>query len=138
MKTDKIEIYLSIYRRSVVVVFGWELQKIIKLANKKGIKTDKFSERMKNEFYGSGLCCHFGDDNNDILIWLRDFPEQSSQFGVLYHEIYHAVDIVAENIDSEFKLYCDNGMSEARAYLYEYIVTECNKILWAVKPKKKK
>jgi hypothetical protein len=138
MKTDKIEIYLSIYRRSIIVVFGWDLQKIINLAHKKNIKTAKFSERMKDEFYGAGLCCKFGDHNTDILIWIKDFPDRASKYGILYHELYHAVDVIAEDIDPEFKLYCEDGVSEARAYLYEYIVTECNKVLWAVKTKNKK
>lgn len=138
MKVDKIEIYLAIYCRSVVVVFGWSLKKIIRYANKQGIKTIKFAERMKDEFYGAGLCCKFGDNNTDILIWLKDFPENSAQFGILYHEIYHAVDAIATEIDPEFKLYCEDGVSEARAYLYEYIVNECNKVLWAIKPKTKK
>ena len=133
-----IIVLLPIYSRSIIVVFEWNFSQILSLAKSHQIKVDKFSQQMKDAFYGQGLCCQFGDDNVDILIWCKVFPDRASNYGVLYHEIYHAVDAIAHQIDPTCGLYAQDGLSEARAYLYEYIVTCCNKVLWAKETKKNK
>ena len=78
----------------------------------------------------TGWATHYGDDNTDVVIWLKVKPKRASQYGVLYHEVYHAVDIIAHDLDPQYGLYDKVGMSEPRAYIYEHIVNQLNSKLW--------
>ena len=120
-----IEIPLSIFRCSVLVTWEQDVDKIIKYASKRGVP---FKEDWKEVFVansnGLGLCLELGTNNVDCLIWLKEKPLKTNQFGVLYHEIYHAVDYISEHrgMKTEEK--------ESRAYIFEHIVNQCNSILW--------
>lgn len=129
-----IEIHLGIYRLTVVVFIEYGLEEIKKILNKKGFKMDDKSEFSKMWMRGaedahedaSGYCSTIGDKSPDVIVWVKKRPKTSREFGTLYHELYHAVDIIFYGIDREGKL----GVSEPRAYLFEHLVTKCNQELW--------
>lgn len=133
-KLDYIEIPVNIYRRTVVVFFGATAKEMCDFGKSRGIRD--FSEEslkwMKETIAGTamGFTLNYGDDNPDILVWLRIRPRTASQFGVLYHELYHAVDFIASHTDEKNKWYSEDGMSEPRAFLFEYLANECNRKLW--------
>jgi hypothetical protein len=124
-KIKFIEIPLSIYRCTVLVTWEQDPDKIIKYASKRGID---FKPDWKEVFLantkGLGLCIELGTNNVDCLIWVKEQPKKASQYGVLYHEIYHAVDYIAEKRNMKIE------EKESRAYIFEYIVNQCNKVLW--------
>lgn len=131
-----LEIPLSIYR--ILVLISWETTKeeIIKFArNHKVIITEEqwgkdFFQHYQNKRC-NGLCMELGDDNCDILVWIRKIPTSSSEYGVLYHELYHAVYHIIEqrNLYNEI---------ESPAFIYEYLANECNKYFWNLAIKKRK
>jgi len=61
-----------------------------------------------------------------------------NSYGILYHELYHAVDYIARNIDGETILYNEHKNSEPRAYLYQYLANQANTFFWGNKMKGKK
>lgn len=137
-----IEISLKIYKKHVVIFCEKTLKQIIAYGIKRGIGKENFDEdwvkgiQEMTDGGCTGFCTHYGRDNNDILIWVRKTPKTRTEYGVLYHELYHAVDYLAKDIC--FDTMTDkNGMSEARAYMYEFLINEANYILWN-KPKKRK
>lgn len=120
-----IEIFLAIYRCTVVITWEQNKQKIIKAMQRCGIHlTDDWQKDF--HYYGekaTGVCMALGDGNTDILVWLKERPRKAKQYGVLYHELFHAVDILSDSHNL-------GGEKEARAFLYEYLVNEANRILW--------
>ena len=119
-----IEIALAIYRCSVIVTWEQDIDKVIKWAQKQGVK---ISDDWKGEFTecrkkATGTTLMLGDENTDILVWLKVRPKKASEYGVLYHELYHATDRIAE--DHNLK------EGEARAYIFEFLANECNRVLW--------
>jgi len=136
MKNKNIEIRVPIYRMSVIIFFDSTLDEIIKYGIKHKIKKERFSNNWKEEVKDmidsdiNGFTVDYGENNRDILIWLRKKPEKMSEYGVLYHELYHAVDIIAVDCDDSHMFYNKHGMSEPRAYLYEFLINCCNTVLW--------
>src|SRR3990167_7026996 len=123
-KNRWIEIYVPIYKMSVIVTWEQDIDRIIKTAKKHGVK---ISNEWKGKFNkcsegANGVCMIIGDANTDIIVWLKEKPLKASQFGTLYHELYHAVDNIAadHNLENE---------REARAYVFEFLVNKCNKVL---------
>jgi hypothetical protein len=131
-----IEIWVGVYRFGVVIFVGdTKVDDIVKFGLAKGLSksifTKSWRESIEESFpVSSGLCHTLGEDNTDIIIWLKDKPNKASEYGSLYHELYHAVDYIAHAHDREHHLSDEDGNSEARAYLYEYLATEANKKLW--------
>lgn len=132
-----IEVYLRTYRRSVVVFFGTTAEGILKMGKKRGISVRLFTDswvaalkELSTEKTTSGFTMQFGDNNTDVLISMRERPKKASEYGRLYHEVYHAVDEIAWAVDETNKLTTKDGTSEARAYLFEHIVNELNSKLW--------
>ena len=87
--------------------------------------------KWKNEFLrckqvAAGITIQLGDNNTDILVWLKRRPKTAREYGTLYHELSHALDFIAEshNLKEE---------TEAKAYIYEFMATECNMVLWQYK-----
>lgn len=121
-----IVINLSIYRCVVVVTWEQDIDKIMKYVKKHGvkIKDDWKGVFETHQEKSAGVCITLGEDNTDCLVWIKERPKRASQYGTLYHELYHAVDHISEahalTIDEK----------EARAYMFEYLVNNCNKILW--------
>ncbi len=126
-----IEIPIKLYKVSVVIFFGGDIEFIIKTGIKKGIKKEQFTKKWKNWIEdemkeGQGICCDYGENNKDVLVWMWKRPETLKDYGILYHELYHAVDYIADSrgFDSIDKL------SEPKAYLFEYLFNEASLILW--------
>ncbi len=122
-----IEINLAIYRCHCIVTWEQDVNKIIAWGKKNGITqlADDWKKVYQDNAVGTGLAMEFGNNNTDVLVWLKEKPKKLSQYGVLYHELYHAVDRISEqhNLNPYKEI-------EARAYMFEYLVNECNKILW--------
>ena len=121
-------INLAIYRLHVVVTWGTSAAQIVQYAKKHGYTPAKrfvaeFQEHTQDSI---GLCMTFSNSNPDVLVWLRERPKRASDYGTLYHELYHAVDSVSESRNLAEEL-------EARAYAYEYLVTEANRFFWSCK-----
>lgn len=131
-----IEIRIHIYKIHLLLFIGHTAKEIVAMAKKRGVKDDTFPKywipETQNTMDGnaSGFCGHLGENNRDILIWLRKKPRVLSEFGVLYHEMIHAIDFIFHDIDEQEKGFDKRGISEARAYLYEYLIIEAQRKLW--------
>lgn len=148
-KTNVLEIKMNLplYRRHVVLAIGHTPRMLREAASDMGLGdlTSEWWAKVDGALSDAkGITTNFGDGNSDILIWLRKTPVEFDEYGTLYHELYHAVELIASQIDPNHLMNDNEGMSEARAYLYEYLATECNRTLWtrnvagASKAKKKK
>jgi len=122
-----LAIHVDVFRVAVVVT--WETNKawVMNHARTHGIAVteDGFGQAFSREVEDNeclGLCISFGDRNSDVLVWLRERPTKATDYGVLYHELYHAVDCIAESRH----LKC----AECRAFTFEYLVNQCNKFFW--------
>lgn len=143
-KIKPIEIHLDIYRCVIVVFCGHSLEEIKKIGLRKGISKDtlnrKFlrqTEETLEENIG-GFCSPYGENNRDILVWVKKRPLIAHEYGVLYHELYHAVDMIFAGIDKNTLGYAKEGISEPRAYLYQHLVNRCNQVLWPAPKRKNK
>ena len=124
-----LEIYLAIYRLAVVVTWETSLGDILAFARRGKVEITR--ERWGKDFseyaddpHCNGLTMLLGDDNADVLVWLRHRPKKASEYGVLYHELFHAVQqiVKSRNLGDEI---------ESPAFLFEYLANQCNKVLWA-------
>lgn len=123
-----IEIPVRVYRVCVIVAWGMSRRSLIALGkrHKVRITAKKWGadfDQVADDPRAVGLCMEFGDDNTDILVWLRKRPRRCSEFGTLYHELHHAVAAIVASRN----LY---GEKESPAFLYEYLATEANRELW--------
>lgn len=134
-----ITIPLDIYRRHVVVAIGLgigNLRELAKESNLHDLPESWWAVTEKTMAESSGFTSHFGDGNTDILVWLKKSPRDAEDYGPLYHELYHAVEITARQIDPACHMQDADGVSEARAYMYEYLATECLRVLWQRKARR--
>ncbi|HEC65717.1 MAG TPA: hypothetical protein ENI23_10500 [bacterium] len=127
-----IEIPIEIYRHDILIFCGYELESIFNKAKKLGFKElDDFREKLiSSRKYDIGTTLNRNDRRIVIILW--DMPKKATDYSILYHEIYHAVDRISVSVDPNYSLSDRNGISEARAYLYDYIATEANKVLWNI------
>ena len=128
-----IKVGLPLYRVSVAVFFGVSLDGIIKEGVRGGIDSKKFTEEWKKwpseQISGTsctGFTMEYGEGNKDVLVWIRKKPQKLSEYAVLYHELYHATDHIADSRD----FYTGDKISEPRAYIFEYLFMEVSKVLW--------
>lgn len=125
-------INVPLYALVVTVIWDVDMEGIKKYARRHKVEAQLSEKWIKDVAKAMkdarGLCAHLGYNNTDVLVWLKERPTKATEYGVLYHELYHAVDWIARphNLKKEI---------EARAYLFEYLVTECNKFLWNEKDK---
>ncbi len=125
-----LEINLAIYRVYVVVTWETTKQEILKYVRKisPSLKiTDEewgklFSENADNN-RTAGITMELGDDNCDILVWLRKRPKTAKDYGVLYHELHHAVRAISDSRNLGIE-------HESPAFIYEYLATKCNNYFW--------
>lgn len=123
-----IDIPLVMYRMHVVVTWAMTRDEIIRLARRSNVLITRehwgrdFDEHA-NDSRCNGACMELGDDNCDLLVWLRHRPKRSSEFATLAHELYHAVQGVmrARNLQEE---------KESPAFLMEYLMDSCQRALW--------
>lgn len=129
MKTNILIIPLPIYRLHVIVCWDITIKEAALHCRKRGcdLVTDEWIQTTASFVDGAnGFCTNLGNGNTDVLVWLKNglsAKSKASEFGTLYHELYHAVDRISRthNLGDE---------EEARAYIMEYLVTECNKFFW--------
>jgi hypothetical protein len=127
MKSNNfLAINVAVFRMHVIVTWETEAEEIERYARKHKVEVaekfvDEFKENTKDAI---GVCMVFANENPDVLVWLRKRPRKASDYGTLYHELYHAVDNISEsrNLKDE---------AEARAYAFEYLATEANKFFWS-------
>jgi tRNA G18 (ribose-2'-O)-methylase SpoU len=127
-KVNKLEIFLEIYRLTVLVTWDCKIEDVIKHCEKRGCKlTDQEKETIiKLSGRAQGICCNIGEGNSDVLVWMRNRPRTVSGYSVMYHELFHAVD----NITNSHNM---AGEYEARAFIYEFLTTQCNNHFWGKK-----
>ena len=126
--TRFLHVSLAVYRITVVVTWETTPAEIVRHGRRWGIAslTDEWRDALAKDLSEkacAGICLLYGADNSDVLVWLRHRPQKASQYGVLYHELYHAVAAVVR----ERHL---GGESESPAFIYEYLATRCNQVLW--------
>lgn len=120
---------------SVVIFFGISLDNIIKTGIKRRINPEMFTNTWKLSAETSikdslGFCCNYGEGNTDILIWIYKQPKKLSEYCVLYHELYHAVDLISK--DKGFGNLDDLALNEPKTYLFEYLFEKVSKKLWII------
>lgn len=120
-KSKFLLINLPIYRLSVVLTWETDAQEIAKWTASQGVKVAPRFERDFKEASGDalGLCMSLDNKYPDMLVWLAKKPSNKDGFHTLYHELYHAVDGISENRNL-------GDEKEARAYLFEHLVTVCD------------
>ncbi len=116
---------LGIWKCGVVVTWETTIEKIVEfgIQNKLNVNPDWEKDVAKGMRRGCGLCVHYGDHEADLLVWLKTRPRKLSEFGVLYHELHHAVEFLAKDKAMEAEL-------EAKAYTYEYLAIAAQRRLW--------
>ncbi len=123
-----LPLHLAIFRLTVIVSWNIPVDRVLGYARLRGCE---FSDEWKADLFKGingaiGFCSNLGPGNSDVLVWVKHplgRKSTSREFGTLYHELFHAVD----KITKERNLH---GEEEARAYIYEWLVTECNKFFW--------
>lgn len=123
-----LELYLAVYRLTVIVAWEVSYITILNLARRRGVTVtpEKFGKDLLkiHESKATGYCLELGDDNDDVLVYLRHLPKKSYDYGTLYHELFHAVQFIMRSRNMKDEL-------ESPAYLYEHLATQCNKYFWA-------
>lgn len=120
-----ILINVNLFRCHVLITWEEDKDIIFTYANKEGVKLeeswkDTFKEATTDAI---GSCMNLNVGNTDIIVWLKKRPIKLSEYGVLYHELHHAVGMIAKQHNFEDE-------TEAMAYTYEYLVNEAHEILW--------
>jgi len=125
-----LEINLAIYRLYVVVTWETTKQEILDYVRKASPSLKITEEEWGKLFSESadsnrtaGLTMELGDDNCDIVVWLRKRPKTSKDYGVLYHELHHAVRAIMDSRNLGIE-------HESPVFIYEYLANECNKYFW--------
>lgn len=131
------EVPVPFYKCHVVLAIEATTDEIVQWGIKHKIDEKSFSKEWRDCLSDltegsdcAGICMTYGDNNPDLLIALKKRPTNSAEYGVLYHEISHVVDSIAVRVDADTMLFNKRGMSEPRAYLFEYIITAFNRMLW--------
>ena len=120
------------FRLHVLVAWEIPIEEIVKCVKKHGTKeiSDEWIRDFKEHTKKSlGLCYEIGG-SRDILVFLKKRPQTASEYGVLYHELYHAVDTITES--SQLLQY-----EHSRAFIFEYLANECNGYFWSLPIKNK-
>lgn len=124
-KSKFLKIHLGIYRVGVLITWETTAKEIEDHIKDLGLDIaksfqDDFNEATKDAV---GLCIKPSNDYPDLVVWLAKGPKKASEYGTLYHELYHAVDSIAESRSLEDE-------TESRAYIFEYLATEANRFFW--------
>lgn len=64
--------------------------------------------------------------SNQTIIRVKNTPEYPEDYGVLQHEIFHAVTFIMDRVGMKFKLLCSD---ESYSYLIQHVTTEIYKRL---------
>lgn len=115
-----LNIQIDIFRVYVNVFWEVKIEDAIKYLKERNCPiTDDDAQALKEVSTASdGLTSNAGAGNRDIMIWLRKKPVTIKEYGVLYHEIYHATYRIAKDMSA-------SSEEELQCYLYEHIVMKC-------------
>lgn len=136
MKSHFIIIPLPLYHLHVVIAHGCTIEQCY--AHLKKLKYDVDDELFKDlkdsADSSHGLCTNLGKDNLDVLVWLarsvhRD--SDSSEYGPLWHELFHAVLKIQRNLGCTLE-------EEFGAYLFEHLAESACNVFWRTKPPKER
>lgn len=72
---------------------------------------------------GDGRCTML--QGGQTIVRLKHYPKENRHYGILQHEIFHAVDMLFRHIGIKL----NEDSSEAYAYLIQYLTTEIYKCL---------
>lgn len=117
---NALNISIDIFKIYVNVFWEVKIEDAIKYLKERNCPITKDDEDALKEvaLKSTGLTSNAGTGNRDIMIWLEKKPTTILEYGVLYHEIYHAVYRIARDMSASEE-------EELQCYLYEYIVTKC-------------
>jgi hypothetical protein len=109
---------LKVYPFHVMFSFTQTDDELLKCLKKYNIDTRGDSWKLEKTV--RGRCVSFKD--NQTLIRLRNYPKTTEDFGVLAHEIFHAVSFIMYKVGMKLKIDCSD---EAYAYLIGFLTEEC-------------
>jgi hypothetical protein len=126
-----LEIDVELFHLHVEIFWETDFPTIAQFVKKRGCEvTDEWIQHnIALHKRCDGTCQNIGEGNADVMVWLRKRPTKASEYKTLYHELYHAVDLIADSHNL-------HGEREARAHLYGFLITKCNQYFWG-KPQKK-
>ena len=129
---------VEIYRLNVFICINQSRKEVEDFGEKSGIQTWRFDNEWTMKFnnaynMSSGFVLLFGEgeSNRNLLLWLKNRPSHIGYDGVLYHELYHVVEWIANAVDPSSRLCDEDGHSEARAYLFQYLVNKAHDFFWS-------
>ena len=110
-------IKLEIYPFDIMFSFNETDEELIKTLDKYGIDHADHPWQFETDKHGIGRTCIFA--SGQTLVRLPMWPERSEDYGVLQHEIFHAVEYLFYRIGMNLK----KCSGEAYAYLIGFITT---------------
>lgn len=126
-KIKRVSIPLVLYPYEILFSLGETDKELLKLLKKHGIN-DIDTDSCHLEEDEAAKCIMF--NNNKVLIRLLEFPVKPAAFGILQHEIFHAVDFVLRKVG--VKLTDDS--CEAYSYLIGYVTEKLYSKILKEKP----
>lgn len=123
----RFSVPLVIYPLSVVVSIGETDEELLK-ALKKEWPYKPAHEIAESQLFNISTTCQaivVSFPNNEICMRLKSKPKSCEDYGVLAHEIFHAVDFVMRKVGMELS----PKSHEAYAYLTSYLTTAIYKKL---------
>lgn len=113
MKGRCFIIEYNIYPFNVLFSFGQDDKEVIKLLKKQGVK-----EPGDCSIPGNGRCIMYVE--GATIVRMKNTPKTPRDYGILQHEIFHAVDFLFNRIGIRL----NESSNEAYAYLIEYLTKE--------------
>jgi hypothetical protein len=124
-KVINIIIPLVVYPFDVMVSMGQSDEELGDILKKHGIEIDEYPSCLfENETVMARTVLFL---TNQTLIRLREKPEDSTSFGHLHHEVFHAVSFILHRIGLPHTLESE----EAYAYLIQYLTEQIYKSVFA-------
>lgn len=114
---------IPVYGLGILLSFGQTKEQLEATLKKRNVTTIKIRDD-----HGTGNLGGYvqTDQSTTAVLWLRHWPERASQYNVLQHEIFHAVDYLLRNIG--FTLSDDSN--EAWAYAIGHVSEKVYQFLW--------
>jgi hypothetical protein len=127
-KSINFVIDYAVYPFELMVSFGEDIEIF-----KKRLRA-KLPEDIRHEIdseFGVDLCSGrtVMFSGGMTAMWFREYPLKASQYALIAHEVFHAVDFLFQRIN--IKLSDDSN--EAYAYLIQYITEQIYRKLWGKK-----
>lgn len=111
---------LHIYPFDIMFSFNESDETLIKTLGEYGIDHKDHPWQFESDSTKGRTCIFY---SGQTLVRLPMFPELCEEYGVLHHEIFHAVEYLFYRLNMKLS----KGSGEAYAYLIGYITTEVYK-----------